>query len=37
MDLRVLDMLWSLGTYAVVLGGILVVLKLLVGKSRIRN
>lgn len=30
-------MLWSLGTYAVVLGGILVVLKLLVGKSNARN
>ncbi len=37
MDLRVLDMLWSLVTYAVVLGGILVVLKLLVGKSSTRN
>lgn len=35
--MRVFDMLWSLGTYAVVLGGILVVLKLIVGKSRIRN
>lgn len=37
MDMRVLDMLWSLGTYAVVLGGIIFVLKLIVGKSRIRN
>lgn len=37
MDLRVLDMLWSLVTYAVALGGILVVLKLIIGKSSTRN
>lgn len=37
MDMRVLDMLFSLGTYAVVLGGIIVVLKLIVGKSSTRN
>lgn len=37
MDMRVLDMLWSLGTYAVMLGGIIVVLKLIVGKSSSGN
>ncbi len=37
MDLRVLDMLWSLGTFAVMLGGIIVVLKLIVGKSSSGN
>ncbi len=37
MDMRVLDMLWTLGNYAVVLGGIIVVLKLIVGKSSTRN
>lgn len=35
--MRVFDMLFSLGTYAVVLGGIIVVLKLIVGKSSTRN
>ncbi len=37
MDMRVFDMLWSLGTYAVVLGGIIFVLKLIVGKSNTGN
>lgn len=37
MDMRVLDMLWSLGTFAVMLGGIIVVLKLIVGKSNESN
>lgn len=37
MDMRVVDMLFSLGTYAVVLGGIIFVLKLIVGKSSTRN
>lgn len=37
MDMRVFDMLWSLGTYAIVLGGIIVVLKLIVGKSNTGN
>ena len=37
MDMRVFDMLWSLGTFAVMLGGIIVVLKLIVGKSNTRN
>lgn len=37
MDMRVLDMLWSLGTFAVMLGGVLLVLKLIIGKSSSGN
>lgn len=32
MDMRVFDMLWSLGTFAVVLGGVIFVLKFIIGK-----
>jgi hypothetical protein len=37
MDLRVFDMLWSLGTFAVMLGGVILVLKLIIGKSSSGN
>lgn len=37
MDLRVFDMLWSLGTFAVMLGGVIFVLKLIIGKSSSGN
>lgn len=37
MDMRVLDMLWSLGTYAVVLGGIIFVLRLMIGTANKQN
>lgn len=37
MDMRVLDMLFSLGTYAVVLGGIIFVLKLMIGTANKQN
>lgn len=37
MDLRVFDMLWSLGTFAIMLGGVILVLKLIIGKSNAGN
>ncbi|ERG68515.1 hypothetical protein M467_14660 [Exiguobacterium chiriqhucha RW-2] len=37
MDMRVLDMLWSLGNYAVMLGVIIFVLKLMIGTANKQN
>ncbi len=37
MDMRVLDMLWTLGNYAVLLGGIIFVLKLMIGTANKQN
>ena len=35
--MQVFDMMWSLGTFAVMLGGIIVVLKLIISKSSAGN
>lgn len=37
MDIRVFDMLWSLGNLAVMLGGVIFVLKLMIGKRNEQN
>lgn len=37
MDMRVFDMLWSLGTFAVMLGGVIFVLKLMIGTANKQN
>lgn len=35
--MRVFDMLWSLGTFAVMLGGVIFVLKLMIGTANKQN
>lgn len=37
MDMRVLDMLWTLGNYAVLLGVIIFVLKMMIGTANKQN
>lgn len=37
MDMQVLDMLWTLGNYAVLLGVIIFVLKLMIGTANKQN